>query len=122
MVTKKNVLKKGEIAKFSSWRKRQLETISAKEQTLIARLRARVPKSLERLFDEDVDIIPNLVQHLFAGRKYHTGEGYAYGYKSIVELKRKLHGLQRAWLGVVTISYSTSAGGHKLDVTFKAFG
>lgn len=113
-------LKQGELFRFGDWRRKTQEQISVEEKRLKQLLRASVPKPLGEMLQND-RVIVDIVQYLYAHRKYYPGdEAQSDFFRSVVEFRNALNNLRRAWRGVVKISCVKEGDSGRFLVTFTA--
>ena len=112
-------MKANTISNFRSWKDGQLKIIQTQERELAEQLLKAVPENFQRYFQEEIYIIPNLLEHGCASRKYNYNEGNIYDYTSLEEFAQRFTHIKIAWQEFVEITINWD-GDHRFEVIFTA--
>ena len=93
-------------AEFRAWREKQIAAINTARQTLTNELAALIPEPLRKLFEEDPDILQEIIDNDegIVERNFQVDQGAFYGYKGLKELKDNFKHLCKAWEGQIIVT------------------
>lgn len=115
-------LERGAISTFRNWEAEQKRIVDQRREELAESLAALIPSGFERYFEEEVYIIPNLLEFGQASRRYDRDDddGETYGYKDLDEFVDRIRKrLMPAWKGLVKIRFRREED-YRVNVHFEA--
>lgn len=108
------------VSAFRSWKKTVLEQLEARQKEIIEHVQGLAPASLNKLFNEDSELVSGVLEYGEARRKYRSGEGQSYGFTNLDDLMARLEELKTAWEGIINVKIYRGELPYKITVDFTA--